>query len=122
MSIFDQTKGPGAFAEALALDPGCVRTLEGYAEWALSQVEEGQDFQGVVELTTRGIRLELDNVNLRRLRYATLPLLSSCFPELDRKALLDLEAEDYAAVPQSDPSDEQALQLNIGVDIVEVAF
>jgi hypothetical protein len=37
MSIFGQTKGPGgAFAEALALDPDCVRTLEGYAEWALS--------------------------------------------------------------------------------------
>jgi hypothetical protein len=71
----------------------------------------------VVDLTTRGIRLEPDNVNLRRLRYATLPLLSSYFPELDGKALLDLEAEDYAAVLQGDPSDEQALQLKIGVDI-----
>jgi tetratricopeptide (TPR) repeat protein len=51
------------------------------------------------------------------LRYATLPLLSGDFPELDEDALLDLEAEDYAAVLKIDPSDEDALQLKIGLDI-----
>jgi cytochrome c-type biogenesis protein CcmH/NrfG len=53
-----------AFAEALAQDPDCLVTLERYAEWQLSQAEDGQDFQMVIDLTTHGIRLDPDNIKL----------------------------------------------------------
>ena len=83
----------------------------------MGHVEAGQDFQQVIDLTTKSIQLRPDHVRLLELRYATLPLPSEHFPELDNGILLDLEAEDYGAILKCDPSNETISSRKVNVDI-----